>query len=174
MGPNEDWIKKTILITYTMFICLRKLFCTQTKNSFVWSMLSKRWQNPGTLTCSAKTVQSHHEAVVLVGKNRTESAPPPGYRTSLYERPFIYKKQLIYASLCPFSYYSNVESAFPGENGVVWFGSSPPPPPPASPVSKLSLFLNLPVRCRSSFLTERGVGVGEEPNHSTARKPGSL
>jgi hypothetical protein len=33
-------------------------------------------------------VQSHHEAVVLVGKNRTESAPP--WAMDLYERPLIY------------------------------------------------------------------------------------
>ncbi len=40
----------------------------------------------------------------------------------------------------------------PGFLMVVWFGSSPPPSPP-SPVSKLSLFLSIPVSCRSSILT---------------------
>ncbi len=41
-----------------------------------------------------------------------------------------------------------------------------------SPVSKLPLFLSLPVCRRSSLLTwER---VGEEPKHATARKPGPL
>ncbi len=38
-------------------------------------------------------------------------------------------------------------------------------PPPS--VSKLSLFLSLPVCCRSSILRERGEGVGMEPNHTT-------
>jgi hypothetical protein len=36
--------------------------------------------------------------------------------------------------------------------------------------SKFSIFLNLPVSRRSSLLT----GEGEEPNRTTARKPGSL
>ncbi len=40
----------------------------------------------------------------------------------------------------------------------------PRPPPPPSPLSKLSLFLSLPVCRRSSLLTERGGGVGEELN----------
>ncbi len=46
-----------------------------------------------------------------------------------------------------------------------------------SPVSKLSLILSLPVFHQSSFLTEEGGGeeeVGEEANHTTARKPGPL
>ncbi len=47
-----------------------------------------------------------------------------------------------------------------------------PPPPPLSPVSKLSLFLSLPVCRRWSIPTNRGEGVGEEPYHMTARKPG--
>jgi hypothetical protein len=39
------------------------------------------------------------------------------------------------------------------------------------PVSKLSLFLGLPVCRRSSLLTgEGGGGVVEEPNHKTARE----
>ncbi len=49
-----------------------------------------------------------------------------------------------------------------------------PSSPPPSPVNKLSLFLNLPVSRRSSLLTRGGEGVGEEPNYTTARKPGSL
>jgi hypothetical protein len=41
------------------------------------------------------------------------------------------------------------------------------------PVIKLSLFLSLPV-CRR-FTNERGgEGVDEEPNNTTARKPGPL
>jgi hypothetical protein len=40
-------------------------------------------------------------------------------------------------------------------------------------VSKLYLFLSLPVCPRSSLLTEEGEGMGEEPNHITAREPGS-
>jgi hypothetical protein len=49
---------------------------------------------------------------------------------------------------------------------VVWFGSSPTPFSP-SPVSKLSICLNLPASRRSSLLT--GKGVGEEPNRTTAK-----
>ncbi len=52
---------------------------------------------------------------------------------------------------------------------LIWFL---PPPPPLSPVSKLSLFLSLSVCRRWSLLTNRGEGVGEEPYHTTARKPG--
>ncbi len=51
---------------------------------------------------------------------------------------------------------------------VAWFGSSPTPSPP-SPVSKLSLFLSLPVCRRSSLLTgEEGTQGrrGKEPNQS--------
>jgi hypothetical protein len=48
-----------------------------------------------------------------------------------------------------------------------------PPPPPH--LSKLTLFLSLPVCHRSSLLMgEGGGGRGEEPNHMTARKPGLL
>ncbi len=47
---------------------------------------------------------------------------------------------------------------------IVW--SSLPPLP--------SLFLRLPVCRLSSIATEEGVGVWEEPNHTTARKPGPL
>jgi hypothetical protein len=48
-----------------------------------------------------------------------------------------------------------------------------PPPPHPSPDSKLSPFLSLPSPVR---LTEgrRWLGVGEEPNHTTVRKPGFL
>ncbi len=57
---------------------------------------------------------------------------------------------------------------------VVWFGSSPTPSPP-SPVSKLSLFLSLPLCPWPNLLTgEAWERVGEEPNHTTARKPGLL
>jgi hypothetical protein len=47
-----------------------------------------------------------------------------------------------------------------------------PPPSPASSVSKLYLFLSLPV-CRPVELTDVrvGEGVGEEPNNTAARKP---
>ena len=50
-----------------------------------------------------------------------------------------------------------------------------PPPLSPSPVKKLSLFLSLPV-CRRLFLLTGGgeERVGEEPNHTTARKPGYL
>jgi hypothetical protein len=47
-------------------------------------------------------------------------------------------------------------------------------PSPSPPVSKLSLFLSLSVYRRSSLLTGKGGGVGEEPNHTTARKFGPL
>ncbi len=46
-----------------------------------------------------------------------------------------------------------------------WPGSSPPP------VSKLSLFLSLHVCRRSRLNAGEGGGAGEEPNHTTARKP---
>jgi hypothetical protein len=42
----------------------------------------------------------------------------------------------------------------------------------SSPVNNLSLFLSLPVCRRSRLLT--GEGVGEEPNHTTERKPDPL
>jgi hypothetical protein len=52
---------------------------------------------------------------------------------------------------------------------MIWLLAQPLPP---SPVSKLSLFLSLPVCRRPSLLTgeEGGGGVGEEPNHTTAIK----
>jgi hypothetical protein len=51
------------------------------------------------------------------------------------------------------------------------------PPPNLStflprPVSKLSLFLSLPVCRWPTLLTEDGGGRGDELNHVTARKPG--
>ncbi len=51
----------------------------------------------------------------------------------------------------------------------------PSPRPSPSPASKLSLFLSLPV-CRAySVIDGRGWElVGEEPNCTTARKPGPL
>ncbi len=62
--------------------------------------------------------------------------------------------------------------------------SAPRPPPSPlsrpctpSPVSKLSLFLSLPVSCVASppYWRERWEeGVGVEPNQTTARKPGPL
>jgi hypothetical protein len=62
----------------------------------------------------------------------------------------------------------------PGFLAVVGFGSTPTPFP--SPVSKLPLFLSLPMCRRSCLLTEEGGGEGVdvEPNHTTARKPGPL
>ncbi len=58
-------------------------------------------------------------------------------------------------------------------NDLQMFGSSPTPSP--SPACKLSLFLNLRV-CRRAgrLLTGEGGGVGDEPNHTTARKHGPL
>ncbi len=46
-----------------------------------------------------------------------------------------------------------------------------PSPQPPSPISKLSLFLSLPVL---SNWRKRGEGVGEEPDHTTPRKHGPL
>jgi hypothetical protein len=51
------------------------------------------------------------------------------------------------------------------------YDSAPRPPPP---VSMLPLFLCFPVGRRSSLLTGKGGGVGLDPNHMTARKPGPL
>ncbi len=62
----------------------------------------------------------------------------------------------------------------PGYFSFVWFGSSLTPFP-IFPLSKLSLFLSLPVCCRSGLLTGEGVeGVEEEPNHTTEWKPRPL
>ncbi len=54
-----------------------------------------------------------------------------------------------------------------------FFGSAPTPLPP-SPVSNLSLFLGLSVCRRLTLLAGGGKGVGEEPKHMTASKPGPL
>ncbi len=52
---------------------------------------------------------------------------------------------------------------------------APPPPPHASPFSKLSLVLSLPVCRLSNLLTGKGCGGGgEKPNHRSARNPASL
>ncbi len=48
-----------------------------------------------------------------------------------------------------------------------------PPPPLLSRQQVVSLFLSLPLCRRVSLLTWEG-GGGEEPNHSTTRKPGTL
>jgi hypothetical protein len=61
----------------------------------------------------------------------------------------------------------------PGFLVIIWFGSSPTPILPF-PVSKLFLFLSLPVCPRSNLLPGGGETVGEEPNLTTARKPGPL
>jgi hypothetical protein len=51
----------------------------------------------------------------------------------------------------------------------------PPTPPHFYTVNMLFLFLSLPLCRRSSLLTGGGgEGVGEEPNHTKARKPGPL
>jgi hypothetical protein len=49
-------------------------------------------------------------------------------------------------------------------------------PLPSFLVSKMSLFHSLPVcrRGRAIVTGEGCTGVGEEPNHATARKPGPL
>jgi hypothetical protein len=47
-------------------------------------------------------------------------------------------------------------------------------PLPPSPVGKLSLFLRLLVSPVALTDGRGGGGVGEEPNHTTARKPGPL
>jgi hypothetical protein len=61
----------------------------------------------------------------------------------------------------------------PGFLAVVSYDSAPSPPPPTSPVSNLFIFLSLPVT-PVDFTDDRGgwEGVGEEPNYTTARKPG--
>jgi hypothetical protein len=59
----------------------------------------------------------------------------------------------------------------PGFLAVVWFGSFPVPSPP-SPVSKLDRRRTRRLRKRrkrDNLLREGREGVGEEPNHTTAR-----
>jgi hypothetical protein len=55
---------------------------------------------------------------------------------------------------------------------VVWFGSSPTPSPHS--VSSTGDDTQLKLRKRDNLLTREGEGVGEEPYHATARKPGPL
>ncbi len=50
----------------------------------------------------------------------------------------------------------------------------PPPQVPLSPVSKLDRRYTVRLRKRNNLLTREGEGVGEEPNHTTARKPDQL
>ncbi len=60
---------------------------------------------------------------------------------------------------------------WPGFLAVKWVGSTPTPTPlPPSPVSKLSLFLSLPVCRHPAFLTGEGEGMDEEPNYRTGEK----
>ncbi len=56
----------------------------------------------------------------------------------------------------------------PDSLAVVWFGSNPPSTHTFSS-SKLSIFLSLTACRRSSLPDRRGGGMGEEPNHTTAR-----
>ncbi len=58
----------------------------------------------------------------------------------------------------------------PSRRRMIWFFSHPLPPP--SPVSKLDLRHTGRLRKRDNLLTEGG--VGEEPNHKTARKTDPL
>ncbi len=58
---------------------------------------------------------------------------------------------------------------WPGFLAVVWFVSSHPFPP--SSFSKLDRRHTGRLRKRDNLLTGRGKGVGEEPDHTTARKP---
>ena len=61
----------------------------------------------------------------------------------------------------------------PGFLAVVWFSSSPTPSPPL--VSKLDRRHTERLRNKRQLFDRRGgKGVGEEPNNTTARKPGPL
>jgi hypothetical protein len=61
----------------------------------------------------------------------------------------------------------------PGFLAVVY--SSPPPPPPLPSASCLSFSVFLCTAGRAELTDRRGErGAGEEPNHTTARKPGPL
>jgi hypothetical protein len=56
---------------------------------------------------------------------------------------------------------------------VVWFGSSPTAS--HSSISKLDQrHIGLDREREITYGRERGKGVGKEPNHTTARKPGTL
>ncbi len=67
----------------------------------------------------------------------------------------------------------SIEGFIENQAFLLSFDLAPPPPASPLPVSKLSLFISLPVCRRSSLLTGEGVGE-EEPNHTTARKPDFL
>jgi hypothetical protein len=74
-----------------------------------------------------------------------------------------------------FVYTESIEIIYrgPGFLAVECLAPNPPPPPPPSPVSKLYLGHSLPVCCPAELTDVRvGEGVGEEPNHTAARKPG--
>ena len=58
----------------------------------------------------------------------------------------------------------------PGSLAVIYDSA----PSPSSPVSKLSLFLSLPVYCQSSLLTGEGGGEGEGAKSYDGRKLGPL
>ncbi len=60
----------------------------------------------------------------------------------------------------------------PGLFAVVWFGSYLPLSP--YPACKLNGRHTGRLRKRDNFLTEKGRGGAEEPNHTTSRKPGPL
>jgi hypothetical protein len=51
---------------------------------------------------------------------------------------------------------------------------APSPPPPLSPVGKHNQQRTRRLRKRDNLLMGEGEGVGEEPNHTAARKPGPL
>jgi hypothetical protein len=52
---------------------------------------------------------------------------------------------------------------------MIWF--LPPPPPPISSISPTG---DTREESETIFLRERGEGVGEEPNQTMAKKPGTL
>jgi hypothetical protein len=54
------------------------------------------------------------------------------------------------------------------------YKSDPTPPPPPSPVSKLEQRHTGRLRKRDNLLTVEEEKVGEEPFHTTTRKPGPL
>jgi hypothetical protein len=52
---------------------------------------------------------------------------------------------------------------------------NPPPPPPPRQKVHVSFTAFLCVACRAYYCQEKGIkGAEEEPNHTTARKPGPL
>ncbi len=62
----------------------------------------------------------------------------------------------------------------PGFLPIVLFGSSPTPFPPLRSASCLSFSVFLCVAGRAYWREKRGDGLGDKPNHTTARKPGPL